>query len=167
VDGIEVDPRAARCAGAFCRAVYVGSLEDPSFLTTLTGCYDRILFGDVLEHLVDPESVLRNVVRLLAPEGRILVSLPNIAYWQIRLRLLAGQFAYAESGILDRTHVRFFTYNTARELAGAAGLRIVEHTFTSRLPGTNLAPWLALPVARAFPNLFAYQTLMELEPCPA
>lgn len=89
--------------------------------------FDAIVFGDVLEHLRDPAPVLAGIVRAqLARDGHVIVSLPNVANWRIRLQLLFGSFRYEETGILDRTHLRFFTFRSAREMIEASGLRIVE-----------------------------------------
>ena len=85
--------------------------------------FDVIVFGDVLEHLVDPLGALTFFSKnYLAPGGRIIISVPNIANWQVRFALLRGKFDYTETGILDRTHLRFFTFQTALELADQAGL---------------------------------------------
>jgi SAM-dependent methyltransferase len=71
--------------------------------------FDTIVFADVLEHLPDPVEALRRYRRLLAPGGKILVSVPNVAVWNVRLGLLLGRFRYTATGTLDRTHLRFFT----------------------------------------------------------
>src|ERR1700682_4152199 len=83
--------------------------------------FDLIVFSDILEHLYDPKDVLRRHLALLQPGGRLLISTPNIAIWNVRLELLFGRFAYQETGTLDKTHIRFFTQRTIRELARAAG----------------------------------------------
>lgn len=170
VDGIEIDPAAAERSRSICRSVHVGSLDDPSFLAGLRERYDRILFGDVLEHLVDPGAALRAMAGRLQPNGRILISIPNIAHWSVRFALLRGRFDYAESGLLDRTHLRFFTYETAAALVTAAGFRICVRDLTARgTRGAAHRPVLRRihhRIVRAFPNLFAYQTLLEVEPCP-
>jgi 2-polyprenyl-3-methyl-5-hydroxy-6-metoxy-1,4-benzoquinol methylase len=71
--------------------------------------FDTIVFADVLEHLPDPVKALRSHQRFLTPGGRVLVSVPNIAVWNVRLGLLFGRFEYTPTGTLDRTHLRFFT----------------------------------------------------------
>jgi 2-polyprenyl-3-methyl-5-hydroxy-6-metoxy-1,4-benzoquinol methylase len=71
--------------------------------------FDLILFGDVLEHTRDPRAVLARFLPFLEDGGHVIVSLPNVAAWTVRLGLLRGNFEYAESGILDETHLRFFT----------------------------------------------------------
>lgn len=84
--------------------------------------FDVILFADVLEHLPDPLTVLRFYLGFLGPGGRVVISLPNMASWDRRLALLFGRFDYADSGVMDRTHLRFFTFRTARTLLAEAGL---------------------------------------------
>lgn len=160
VDGLEVEPESAARAEAACRRVFLGSLEDEDFLASLDGSYDRILFGDVLEHLRQPEVTLRAITRMLAPGGRILVSLPNVAYWQLRWQLLRGRFEYQDSGLMDRTHLRFYTFESAVRLVEDAGLQIRALSFTTRLPpsvlGRAVRRW-----SHRLPNLFAYQSLIE------
>lgn len=92
--------------------------------------FDRVLLLDVLEHLKRPELILDECRAALKPEGRIIVSLPNVANIAIRLMLLLGRFDYQERGILDRTHLRFFTRKTARRLIEQAGYEIITEKET-------------------------------------
>lgn len=169
VDGVDLDPDAAARASEVCGTVAVGSLDDDAFVASLGGTYDRILCGDVLEHLHDPAHVARHLGRMLAPEGRLLVSIPNIANWRTRVALAQGRFEYADSGLMDRTHLRFYTFNNIRDLASEASLRITVQEYTIR-PSVTI-PILGGGIGRAervlslmFPNLMAYQTLLELAP---
>lgn len=165
VDGIELDGAAAAQAATAYRQVYVGSVEDEQFLSSLGGGYDRIILGDVLEHTTRPEHALLHLKRLLKPGGRVLISMPNIAHYSIRWRLLQGRFDYQPSGIMDRTHLRFYTYETAQELAEKAGYRVVVADCTLRL--APVLKRLHLPlraIMRLSPNFWAYQTLLEVEP---
>jgi SAM-dependent methyltransferase len=163
VDGIEIDVQAATRARRVCREVFVGSVEEEDFVRSLTGGYDRILFGDVLEHLREPENVLRRIAALLNADGRILVSLPNIAYWEVRWDLLRGRFEYQESGLMDCTHLRFYTYDSVRDMVRGAGLEVSRQEMTTRgfLP-TRIGHALSRRISRRYPNLFAYQSLLEL-----
>lgn len=95
--------------------------------------FDHILFGDVLEHMVEPLQVLREYRSLLAPDGTIIVSIPNIASIRARVRVACGIWRYEEIGIFDRTHLRFFTIKTGRELLAQAGLSIVDEHFVGPL----------------------------------
>lgn len=165
VDGVEFEPEAAAKARLVCRRVYEVSLEEPRLAAALhEQQYDRIIFGDVLEHLRDPEVVLASTVSHLAPGGRVLVSIPNIAHWRVRKSLLLGRFDYEEFGLLDRTHLRFYTFEGACRLAARAGFQIVRHEATLLPPPLPLGKTLIDRIRRSLPNLFAYQTLLELQP---
>lgn len=85
---------------------------------------DCLVFGDVLEHVRDSSAVLRRFLPMLQQNGAVVVSLPNVAQWGMRLRLLAGNFDYSSKGILDSTHLRFFTRKTALRLVLDAGLTV-------------------------------------------
>lgn len=92
--------------------------------------FDVIVFSDILEHLYDPFDVLTRHYALLAPGGHVLISLPNVAIWNIRLELLAGRFEYQDTGTLDRTHIRFFTRRTFRRFTKEAGLDVSRRRIT-------------------------------------
>lgn len=86
--------------------------------------FDVIVFSDILEHLYDPSGVLRDHLFLLRPGGHVLISIPNVAIWNVRASLLAGSFQYRDTGTLDRTHIRFFTRKSIRALIEGAGIHI-------------------------------------------
>jgi 2-polyprenyl-3-methyl-5-hydroxy-6-metoxy-1,4-benzoquinol methylase len=127
VVGVEIDPEAAKTAAEHAERVVVGDLDDMDLDVELGGeQFDVVVLGDVLEHLRDPLPVLRCAGRLLAPKGFIVVSLPNIAHVDARLMLLLGRWDYRDLGLMDRTHLRFFTRASARKLLADAGLSVVE-----------------------------------------
>ncbi len=131
--------------------------------------------GDILEHLADPGRVLTLLRRFVDPAGVLLVSLPNVANVTVRLSLLLGRFDYAPRGILDATHMRFFTRRTGRALLESHGFRAASVTATAMpvelaLPLLGRPP-LAAPVrggalllARIWPTLFGYQFVWEAVP---
>jgi len=132
--------------------------------------FDRVLLLDVLEHLRSPERILDECHRVLKPEGRIIVSLPNVANIAVRLALFAGRFDYQERGILDRTHLRFFTRKTARRLLESAGYAIVTERETvipielilGMSPDSlalRILNGLSAAVTRLLPGLFGYQIM--------
>jgi len=138
--------------------------------------FDKVLLLDVLEHLTNPERLLRDIYPLIRPRsGSAIVSVPNVANIAIRIGLLFGQFNYQDRGILDRTHVKFFTRKTARELLEANGYRIVREEF-SVIPldrALRLTPNGALHllgskilkiVTALLPGLFGYQLMFEVKP---
>lgn len=86
--------------------------------------FNTIIFADVLEHLPDPFQTLKHYLKWLAPDGQIIISIPNIRYWGIILDLANGNWTYRDSGILDKTHLRFFTLNEIRKMVDRCGLEI-------------------------------------------
>jgi SAM-dependent methyltransferase len=91
--------------------------------------FDAILFADVLEHLAWPVGSLRRYLQWLAPGGSVIISLPNVGLWSVRLAHLGGRWEYEATGVLDRTHLRFFTRRSARWLLGQVGLAPVKTTY--------------------------------------
>ena len=163
VTGVEADPVAAERAREHCEAVVVGDVEDAVCRSELAARapFDVVLCGDVLEHLRDPWSALR---ALAALGGQVVLSVPNVAHWTGRRALARGRFPYAEHGLFDRTHLRFFTRATARDLAQSAGLRIVDERFApaplpmqARLPALRALERVAV---RVRPELFALQVIL-------
>ena len=124
VTGIELDPALASLARPLYRQMVVGNIEDLDLDAEVPEEFDVILCGDVLEHLTDPAAVLRKLKRRLAPTGHLVVSLPNVAHGSVRLSLLEGRFTYVKEGLLDATHLRFFTLDSIRELFNRNGLEI-------------------------------------------
>ena len=122
--GIELFPEAAALAAEVVDWVQQGDIEQMA-LNCPEQHFDLILCLDVLEHLVDPWQVLARLVRHLKPGGRVIASIPNVRNWHALGPLLfAGQWRYAQSGILDRTHLRFFTRDSALQLVTGSGLRV-------------------------------------------
>jgi 2-polyprenyl-3-methyl-5-hydroxy-6-metoxy-1,4-benzoquinol methylase len=160
IDAIELNPHDAEKAAQYCRKMVVGSLEDAEVFAELPGPYEVVLMADVLEHLRAPEAVLRAVRPRLSPGGMALVSLPNIAYWQMRLALLRGRFEYTDTGLLDRTHVRFFTLKTAREMFTQTGFRVAHVAVTP--PTIPRFGKLKERVKRAWPTLFSINFIFHL-----
>ncbi len=134
--------------------------------------FDVVVCADLLEHLPEPERLLERISTWLAPGGTLLVSLPNVANFAVRAALLGGRFRYAERGILDRTHLRFFTRSTGKELLEQAGFRVAAAEPTAMpyelaLPALARPPWrgavrsFARRSAQLFPTLFGYQFVYE------
>ena len=123
VDGVEIDDADAELARDICRKVVVGNIEDHDFpWTKLDGHYDYILFIDVLEHLVNPATCLRRVSELLSKNGKIIFSIPNMANAAVRLQLLQGNFDYEKDGLLDATHLHYYTAKTIDHMILSSGL---------------------------------------------
>ncbi|MEO5330783.1 MAG: class I SAM-dependent methyltransferase [Magnetococcus sp. YQC-5] len=118
--GLEIDPGAARMAALRLDHVFLGSIET-DILNQTNEQYDCILFGDVLEHLYEPVAALRKVRPFLQADGIVLCSIPNVQHHSVLTSLLSGDFQYQNAGLLDRTHIRFFTYASFIKLMLDAG----------------------------------------------
>jgi 2-polyprenyl-3-methyl-5-hydroxy-6-metoxy-1,4-benzoquinol methylase len=169
--GVEPDPNLpASCREGYddwraADALSAGSWEAP---------FDAVVCADVLEHLPRPEELLSRIHAWLKPGGTLLVSIPNVANVTVRAGLLVGRFPYADRGILDRTHLRFYTRRSARELLSSAGFRVLEVAATAMpyelaIPALGWPPLagptraLASTSARVWPTLFGYQFVLEAE----
>jgi SAM-dependent methyltransferase len=121
--GVELDGDAAEKAAArLDQLVEGGALE--AELPFSTGEFDYLIFGDVLEHLPAPERALERYLPYLAPAGRVIVSVPNMRFYLVLLRLLLDRWAYTDSGVRDRTHLRIFTRRSLERMLNGAGLEI-------------------------------------------
>jgi 2-polyprenyl-3-methyl-5-hydroxy-6-metoxy-1,4-benzoquinol methylase len=169
--GIELDPGAAEQARPHYNQLIVGNIEDEKVWNQLQRKVAAIIFGDVLEHTADPLRVLQIAREQLTDDGIVIVSMPNIAHVRIRLRLLFGRFEYEEWGIMDRTHLRFFTFATAQKLLSDAGYRVVHteavHAFVPpaglsplRRAGVAMRGRLRAGLAGLWPTLFAKQVIL-------
>ncbi len=131
VVGVEYDADAAAQAEARCDRVIVADLESPDWRQALDGeRFDVVTCADVIEHLRDPHALLEALPEYMEPEGRMLASIPNSAHASIRLQLLEGRLTYQDTGILDRTHLHFYTQDSVRSLFSAAGYRVDELSYT-------------------------------------
>jgi len=169
IDAIEPNTEWADIARPFYRQVFATTVEGAQLPA---GRYEAIVCADVLEHLADPLAVLKQLRDAATPDALFLVSLPNIAHVSVRMMLLAGRFPKMERGILDRTHLQFFTRDTAADLLKSAGLQIekitptglpIEHFWT----GAENKPFFRLlrggqnVMLDLVPRLAAYQWVFQ------
>ncbi|MFP5375590.1 MAG: methyltransferase domain-containing protein [Acidimicrobiia bacterium] len=127
VAGVELDPAAAEAARSALDEVLTGDVGELDLVGHFgKESFDVVVLGDVLEHLPDPVAALRRLQPLLAPEGSVVASIPNVAHGAVRLALLAGRFDYRPLGLLDSTHLRFFTRASVYETFREAGLVPVD-----------------------------------------
>jgi 2-polyprenyl-3-methyl-5-hydroxy-6-metoxy-1,4-benzoquinol methylase len=174
VDGIDMlaQPRHRALLGKYIQADLDQGLGHA--LTELAdNRYDRVLLQDILEHVRNPHKLLTDCHHLLKPQGLLLVSVPNVANITVRLSLLFGRFEYTERGILDKTHVRFFTRKSARQMLEHAGYEIIAKKVTVMpvelvlgLPADNplmLAINNVLAICtKLMPSLLGYQVLYSV-----
>jgi SAM-dependent methyltransferase len=127
VVGIEFDPGMAERAAAFCERMIVGDLDLLDLDAELgDDRFDAIVSADVIEHLKDPLEALQRLRPFLKEGGRFVISIPNIAHGSVRRALLGGRFEYGDWGLLDSTHLSFFTRESFERTLDEAGLGLVE-----------------------------------------
>jgi methionine biosynthesis protein MetW len=166
VTGLEADPAAVEIAARRCAEVHCVDLDADNALEVARASapYDVLLAAAVLEHLKYPRQLLRQAREMLTPEATVIVSLPNIAHWSIRLQLLRGRFNYVDYGIMDRTHVHFYTVKTGVRLLEESGFP-VQSLYIAGSGLQNVLSMLSRRMKRALPKpvlpgLLAYEIIL-------
>lgn len=127
VIGVEKDKKSGQESKKYCKKFFLGDIEDIKILNKISEYkYDQIIISDVLEHLINPVGVLMKITKILKPNGQIIISVPNIAFITVRINLLLGRFEYTDFGIMDKTHLKFFTKSTLISLIKNSGLNVVS-----------------------------------------
>jgi 2-polyprenyl-3-methyl-5-hydroxy-6-metoxy-1,4-benzoquinol methylase len=134
--------------------------------------FDVVIAGDVIEHLAKPADALRAICAVLRPGGELLLSVPNFGHWYPRLRVAFGVFGYDRRGILDDTHLRFFTRSTLRRLVRTVGFDVLSESVTGLPLGTvargdgrgSVIGRIDHLLVRLRPTLFGYQNVLRLTP---
>ncbi|MBD5524293.1 MAG: methyltransferase domain-containing protein [Lachnospiraceae bacterium] len=175
VDIVEIDEESGKCAAEYankaCLGVEDGDINRTRWQEILEGnIYDVIVFTDVLEHLSNPMDVLKRCSTFLGDNGKILCSIPNIAHASVILGLINGKFEYTDNGLLDRTHIHFFTEESFKRLINDAGYCVsYEHSILGKV-GTIELPYtyetVGKDVQRVLKNRVnneAYQYIFELK----
>lgn len=158
VVGIELDEKSIKKAQKYCVEIICGDVESIELKSQYDNYFDFIIFADVLEHLVEPSKVLKRFTKYLKKDGYVIISLPNVANWKIRFKLLFGNFDYEDHGLLDESHIRFFTEKNAKKLIYDAGLEISEFDVT--VGDVNKFASILHSIGFLWPNLMAYQFLI-------
>lgn len=167
--GVEPNQDWAKIASPLYEKIWIGSISELD--ERLLSGYDVVVLGDILEHLPTPEIVLQRLIDYQAPGTRFIISVPNVANLWVRLNLLLGRFDYTDRGILDRTHLRFFTRKTLVAMVENAGLEILSiqstpiplelvSNFFSTLPGRWIHALLA-KCTSLLPSLLGYQFVVD------
>jgi methionine biosynthesis protein MetW len=163
VVGIELNPDAARAAVDRLDQVLTLNVETDD-VPHADASFDYIVYGDVLEHLVDPWAVLRAHRRLLRDTGSIIVSTPNIGYWPVIADLLRGKWEYRDYGTMDGTHLRFFTRTSLQQLCEQAGYRITQINTT--VPPRSRAGFFNRLTGRRLEHLLVWRYTVVATPAP-
>jgi len=157
VYGIDISEDAVRKAMERMTEVVIGDVESMERLPWEDEFFDIIILADVLEHLKDPLKVLVKLKSYLKDDGIFLISLPNIAFWRIRLALLFGRFNYSpDGGIMDESHLRFFTFGSAKKLINRAGLKIRDIDIPLPVSYNSLFSSIKFHIKKLFPTLLSH-----------
>ena len=168
VENVDLYANLARERGV---SVISCDLDDTKAIEKIDGQFEIILAMDVLEHLKNPHECLVALYSKLTPTGKLIITGPNVAYWWMRLALLRGMWKYEKTGIMDETHLRFFTLDSWQELLVDSGFKVshVGAAETGMIPaerwiakvfGRSLADKIAAFLTRKMPRLFAIVVLM-------
>lgn len=158
VVGIEYIESVGKMAKENIDQAFIGNVEEMT-LPFSKEYFDCILYGDLLEHLVDPWKVLLSHAKLLSKDGCIIASIPNIAYYKVIKMLKSGHWKYESAGIMDKTHLRFFTYTSILDMFDQAGLNAVIVNKT--MGGPKLTRSLAQLLPNRWANRFVQQYIVR------
>lgn len=174
VVGLDIDKDAAEKASAVLDEVVVADVDETPLTALFAGqAFDAVVFGDVLEHLRNPATVLKDAVSLLAPDGRIVISLPNVTHGALRLALLQGRWQMTPEGLLDETHLHFYSRKGLYDLLDAAGLQadelrgvILDPLGTEVKVDADSLPTGVVEWVRNQPDALVYQFLVSASAVP-
>lgn len=173
VDGITLSEAEKQAASYHCRGVYIHDLETGLPPEAFHEKYDYVVCSHVLEHIVYPKPLLEQIRKVLKPDGELIVALPNLMHYKSRFKLLAGNFNYEDAGIWDYTHVKWYTFESARKLMEHHGFEITFAGVTGELPLNSLWSKILPKQARKglykmltaiSKGLFGYQILITAKP---
>ena len=166
VTGITISLKEQQVARDYCDKCYLHDLNNGIPKTVGSG-YSVVLMSHILEHLVHPERLLEDAKNVLAPNGIIAVALPNVLVYYNRLRFMFGKFDYTSSGIMDYTHLRFYTFTSGKRLIEENGFKIMTEQGDGAFPLWKIRSILPTILVRklntlactCFPDIFATQSL--------
>ena len=164
--GITISPSELQAASAYCDKVYLADLEH-GIPKAIDDKFDYVILSHILEHLVHPEKLLGDIKSVLAPNGLIAIALPNVLFYHNRLRFILGNFDYTDGGIMDETHVRFYTFASGAKLLEASGYRLEKVFSDGAFPMWKIRNILPDSIVKAlnrfavshWPGLFGLQSL--------
>lgn len=169
---VEIDEEAAKIASAYAKETIIGNIEDYIWYSKFKDIkFDFIIFADVLEHLYDPHTVLNRAQTLLAENGSIITSVPNIAHNSVIIDLLQNKFNYRRTGLLDDTHIRFFTHESLHGMINSCNLTAIwEEAIIKKVGDTELnnyfdeLPKGVVKYLKNRPLCDIYQFVVQLQP---
>jgi SAM-dependent methyltransferase len=172
ITGLTYSPTEARLAETVCETVHIADVTtvDPK---RLGGPFDAIIFSHVLEHVAEPAIVFERLLPCLASRGAVIILVPNVLQWRTRWQFLRGRFEYTEFGVLDRTHLRFYTPQSAiaelvKPIAGVQLDNVAYNgsaplgPFRRRLLPSAFRKWIDSAATNRWPTLFASEIALRV-----
>ncbi|MDJ1185078.1 class I SAM-dependent methyltransferase [Roseofilum casamattae] len=170
VTGITNVDAEVTAASEWLDRVVLHDLNQP-FPSHELGEFDCIICCHVLEHLYQPQELLHQIKLSLKNDGVLIVALPNVLFWKQRLEFMKGHFEYADCGLMDRTHIRFFDWETARALVDGNGYKLLNSEANGFVPlpvirkyFPKLSLWCDRKITDRFPGLFGWQFVFSCYP---
>ena len=169
VDGITWDEAEAVEAAKVCHQIYKWDLNAGLPEDLKDNSYSLVLCSHILEHIAYPEKLIEGIRRVLTPDGVLVVAVPNLLFWQSRLKLLLGNWQYEKSGTFDYTHLRWYTKNSMIALMRSHGLAVQEFRPDGWVPLPGLRRLIGVTrrenvnaaLARKWPGLFGWQLMFK------
>ena len=171
VDGITISSIEYKTAQKFIRNIFIHDLETGLPEDILELKYDYVVCSHVLEHIVYPDKLLKDIYKILKPQGCLLIALPNIMLYKSRLKLISGKFEYEIAGIWDNTHVKWYTFESAKRLLLDHNYFIEMATVTGEIPFNGLFSKIFPPflrksifnfIIKISKGFFGYQLLFKV-----
>ena len=165
VDCITLSKTEAVVAEQWCEKVYIHDLEN-GLPNNTKASYDCAICSHVLEHICYPQQLLEDIQEKIVPGGLLIIAVPNLLFWKNRLQLSLGRFEYTDTGLMDYTHVRWYTLDSLSQLIENYGFKTIHGYGTGNIPLPlrrlvgNRQLTLDLWAARKFPGLFAHQLIL-------
>ncbi len=157
VHGLDISTEALSIAQTRLDKTFLVDINFDNWTSKLTDKYDLVILSEVLEHLFDPDKVLREIRQILTDKGEVIITVPNLLFWKNRLKIFGGKWEYTDQGLMDRGHIHFFSWDSFKKMIREAGFYLAteRHHFPTR--GTRL-------LGKIFPGLFAYQFIVKIKP---
>jgi len=167
VVGVTYSELEALIASKYLDQVLVHDLN--SFVPHNLGQFDCIICSHILEHLYQPQGLLNHLHDSLTPDGNLIIALPNVLYWKQRLEFIKGKFRYTDGGLMDKTHFRFFDWETAHELLKQSGFKVLKSEAHGCFPlpiirkflPSKIISWIDHAAVKQFPGIFGFQFILS------
>jgi len=160
VYGVDINNLALKSAQKHCQKTICGDVDDKQTWKKIKAFapFDIVFASAIIEHLKDETKFLQNIKKILKPKGLLIITIPNVSHWRNRLNLFFGKWDYKEYGLLDKTHLRFFTYYSFQKLLKENGFKVID----LKIDPAGGIKFFNL-IAKYFPNFYAHQVVYKAQ----